>query len=1050
MKGLIRFTLRQQILFNLLFVLLMIGGLMATGDLAVERYADINFGKVQVRTFYPGASPQDVESLVTLELEDALVGLDDVELIQATSVRERSTLLVKFRDGSDYDALYDELRFRILGALRELPPEVEPPRFDQITSSYWFPVVAINLIGERSNRALTLIAKNLQLPLSRIPGVDEAQIVGEQVRELHVVLDPNRLSHYGVTFDQVAESLQDANRVIPAGDFTDGSGEYVIRVDERFRSREQIVSTVVRRDADGSFVTVGDLITEARLGYRDPHLINSVNGLDAVSIKLLKSLDGNALEIRDQVAAILAERAPLLAAEGVRAVVTQDSTTYIRESVSTLGWNMLVGMVLVGLVLWYFMGPRNAGLVTIGIPFAFLVTMIFMWATGNSLNDITLFSFVLVSGIVVDDAIVVTENIYRHLQEGESLDQAVVDGTAEVMWPVIASTATTISAFLPMLMMTGMVGEFFALIPKAISFALLASLFECLLILPLHYRDFGPRPRADGPPRGAGRDEPFLRLMRALAGRVCAFTFRFRWTTLGLVLGAFIASIGVLGVSIAGIAPLVRIQFFPDDYNVYYAFIEAPAGTPLTVIDEKVRVMSRLIMDDGPAYAASASGFAGFVLDENYEEEGAHHYGTVMVALPAQGARGFDDPALWLDALRERLQAAVGDGFEVRMRPESEGPQVGKDVNIQVVGTDGRVVDALADALAAAIAADPVLGQGLVQLDAGRAEPERVFQLDIDERRSQELGLTQGQTAELAAAVLDGRYIGKYRLADEEVDLKLSVDMRSVTTPEDALRIPLVEHASGPVYLRDVVQPRTAIESSELNRYRGERSRSISANIGPDAPLSPALVVNWVRDYYRDIQADYPGATLIFAGEFDATQRSFNSLIKAFGLVLLLIYLILAAQFRSYLQPVIVISAIMFSIIGVVLGKLVTQSLFTINSFIAVVGVTGIVVNDSLVLVDFINRSYRGGMSRADAIRRGIDVRLRPIVVTTLTTVLGLLPMAVGFPSYSVVWGTMASTFVTGLATATLLTLFVVPVGWDLLTQLQERRAQRRRERRSA
>jgi multidrug efflux pump subunit AcrB len=388
---------------------------------------------------------------------------------------------VKFRDDTDYGALYDELRFRVLSILERLPDGVDPPRFDLIRTSFWLPVVAVNLVGDRSNRALSLIAKELQIRMAQIPGVTEVKLDGEQRREFHIFLDPWKLKSHGVSLDQVAAALQDANVTLPAGDFSDGTGEFVVRVDERFRTRDQVVATVVRRDADGSFVTLDDLISDAGLGYRTPSIITSADGKDGVALRLLKAEGGNAMEIYAAAEAILEEIAPLLEQEGIEVVLTQDSTTYIEESIQTLGWNMIVGVLLVSLILWYFMGIRNAGLVTVGIPFSFMVTAVLMQLTGNSLNEITLFSFVLVSGIIVDDAIVVVENIYRHVQDGEPLEQAIVEGTAEVAWPVISATATTVAAFLPMLIMTGSTGEFFALIPKAVSFAIVASLFECLV-----------------------------------------------------------------------------------------------------------------------------------------------------------------------------------------------------------------------------------------------------------------------------------------------------------------------------------------------------------------------------------------------------------------------------------------------------------------------------------------------------------------------------------------------------------------------------------------
>jgi multidrug efflux pump subunit AcrB len=1047
-RPVVRFTLRQRVLFNLLFVFMIVAGVFALDALPTERYPEVNFGKVVITTVYPGASPRDVEALVTREIELALDGLEHVEFIRANSVRERSTLIVKFRDDTDYGALYDELRFRVLSILERLPDGVDPPRFDLIRTSFWLPVVAVNLVGDRSNRALSLIAKELQIRMAQIPGITEVKLDGEQRREFHIFLDPWKLKSHGVSLDQVAAALQDANVTLPAGDFSDGTGEFVVRVDERFRTRDQVVATVVRRDADGSFVTLDDLISDAGLGYRTPSIITSADGKDGVALRLLKAQGGNAMEIYAAAESILEEIAPLLEQEGIEVVLTQDSTTYIKESIQTLGWNMILGVLLVSLILWYFMGIRNAGLVTVGIPFSFMVTAVLMQLTGNSLNEITLFSFVLVSGIIVDDAIVVVENIYRHVQDGEPLEQAIVEGTAEVAWPVISATATTVAAFLPMLIMTGSTGEFFALIPKAVSFAIVASLFECLLILPLHYLDFGPRPKAPAAGRGTApseRENRVMRLLRRMTERLIGVTMRFRVLSLSVVLVAFLTAIAVLGVSIAGIAPLVRIQFFPDDYTTYYAFIEGPPETPIEQTHERVKEVARFIMADGPGYARSAAGFAGFTVSEDYEDELGRHLGTVMVALPSKADQAFDDPLEHLDRIRERLVEQFAEpGVRIRVRAEKDGPPTGKDVNIQIAGSSETAVRGLSADLLQRLRDHPEFGPNLIDLQDDRGIPSRVFRFAVDESRARELGLTAGDAARMAASVLDGRYIGKYRLSDEEVDLKLRVDPAYLDAPEAALDIPVLEHPSGPVLLRDIVRPIAEIQPGELKRYQRQRSLTVTANIQSGAGISSAQVVAWVRTQYPELRALYPGATLVFGGEFEETQRSFDSLAQAFGLAVLLIYLILATQFKSYTQPLIILSAVMFSIIGIVFGKVVTQSLFTINSFIAVVGVTGVVVNDSLVLLAFINQRYRDGLDRHAAIREGVRLRLRPIVLTTLTTTLALMPMALGIPSYSVIWGSMASTFVTGLATATFLTLFIVPVAWDLLTEWEEKSAAKR------
>jgi HAE1 family hydrophobic/amphiphilic exporter-1 len=307
MKPFFRYVLRQTVLVNLLFALAMAVGLFSLFDLPVERYPDVQMGKVQkINTVLPGASPEEVESLITDEIEEALDDLESVEFIRSTSYRERSMIMVKFIDDTDYDKLYGELRLKVLSIMNELPNGIDPPRFTEIRVSEWLPVASVNLIGDRTNRALSLMAEEMKLHLRQIPGVKEVQLNGEYIREFHVYLNPRLLDKYGVTFDQVARTLSEANISLPAGDYTDDGGEFVIVVDERYRSRQQIAETIIRRDSDGSFLTVGNVLSSARMSYRDPYVITSVNGKDCVTLRVIKTEDGNALDIMPMLEEIMA------------------------------------------------------------------------------------------------------------------------------------------------------------------------------------------------------------------------------------------------------------------------------------------------------------------------------------------------------------------------------------------------------------------------------------------------------------------------------------------------------------------------------------------------------------------------------------------------------------------------------------------------------------------------------------------------------------------------------------------------------------------------
>ncbi len=1052
MKQLIVFSIKQKVFFNLLFVLLMVMGAFGLLRMPVERYPNIAFSKVIIDTFLPGASAADVEALITREIEDCLDDLENVEYITSTSYRERSSILVKFIDDTDYMQGYEELRLKVLSILDELPPEAEPPKFNYLDVNDWMPAITINIYGNRSNRALTLMAEEMKIVLRQIKDVNEVRLSGEYTREFHVLLDPAKMRTLGITFEQVAGALKRADILIPAGDFTVDQGEFVIKVDERFRDRQQVMDTIIRRDSDSSFVTVNDVASNGYLSYRDPLVKTSVNGIDCVTLQIIKNREGNVLKVVREVRKTMEQFAPVLAGEGVKAILTQDSTVKISDSIRVLGFNLLLGIILVCLLIWYFMGLRSAALTTIGIPFSFLASMAVMYFTGNSINELSLFSFVLVSGIIVDDAIVVVENINRHCHTGKPLIQSVIDGTSEVFLPVVAATLTTVAAFLPMLIMTGNIGEFFSIIPKTVSIALLASLIECLFILPIHYLDFGTdakdgdviicKPNSD--PDGLDNDNRFLAVSRKIFDYLLRLALRFRWTSLGIVGLAFIAAMTIAILSITGKAPLIKVKFFPDDYSLYYIEIDGPIGTPLETTAHLIKQIAEKVAAEGPETAESAVGYAGFYLNENYHPVWGNHLGHVAVTLPAKNIRHFadypkNDVVRHLEWIKKEMAGFTDSGFTLRVRAEKDGPPAGKDVNIRILGTDMASVSGLSAEILNFLRQSE-LGKELVELNDGQGLANRICRFKILPERAAEYDLTVSQAALLAASVLDGRNVGRFRLADEEVDVKVKIDPAAVSSLADALDVPIIEYSTGPVRLGEICELETSLEEGYLKRFQGQRAITIQANIRFGSSLSAPAIVERVKGFYRTVRDKYPGATLNFAGEYESTSKSYTSLTYAFIIAIMLIYVILATQFNSYLHPVAILSAVVFSLIGVVFGTFFSRSLFTVNSFIAVVGVTGVVVNDSLVLIEFINKRYQSGLSRYEAIIQGTHIRLRPILLTTLTTTLGLLPMALGIPEYSLVWGAMARTFVTGLCTSTVLTIFLVPVQWDIFERLKERK----------
>lgn len=1061
MKPFITFTLGQRVVMNLLFVLLMVIGAFTLLQMPVERYPNIHFGKMYINSYLPGATPEDMETLVTSEIEEAVESVEDIEFVQSTSYRERSSIVIKFKDDSDYERRYQDIRLKVLAISKKLPTMAEPPVFNFLDVNDWFPTISVNLSGNHDNYSLAEAAKELKTKLATIDGVKEVKLSGDFTREFHIELSKEKLLTYGITFMQAVDALRQANVNIPAGHTDGGEGEFIVRVDEQFRERDEILGVIVRTDLDGTFVRIGDIISKAYFSYRDPFVISSVNGEDCVTLQVLKNSSGNVLHIVDRVKKIVKQEQSAYSRHGMQLTITQDSSIKIGDSIRVLGVNLLLGILLVCGIIWYFMGLRNAALTTIGIPFAFLVTMVFMYFTDNSVNEVSLFAFVLVSGIIVDDAIVVVENIFRHIQEGEPFRQAIITGTSEVFLPVISATLTTVVAFLPMLVMSGMVGDFFAIIPKTIAFALMASLLECLLILPCHYLEFGARgdastlkksfqgtqqPRADKHHFAPHRENLFLAVLRKQLEKLLLLTLRFPITSLVMLLAAFIAAILIFAASVQGKSNLIRIQFFPDDYSLYYVELFGPPGTPIATTNALVKKLATIITDEGPSRSESALGFTGFYLTEDFAPRFGNHLAHIAVTLPSSAKMRLADypennVIKHLETMEQTLEPHLPKGFSMQIRPEKDGPPAGKDLNIRVMGTSYEEIQPLAEYLENFLRNHNDYSPWLADLQDDRGNQGRVFRIRINKERAAEWSLSPSEIAFLAASVLNGQIIGEMRVPDDTVDIKVRTSISPQELFTTALELPLLDHPRGIIRLGDVCQPEFSLEPDYLQRYQFLPAITITANLKPGSPYSSIMVINTIKTIYQERSEDYPGAFLNFDGEFASTRKSFLSLSYAFIIALLLIYVILAAQFQSYAQPAIIVSAVIFAVTGVIYGTLFSRTIFTINSFVAIIGVTGVVVNDSLVLVQFLNVCYKEGLSRQKSLLKATHIRLRPILLTTLTTTLGLLPMALGIPEYSTIWGSMAMTFVTGLCTATFLTIIIIPVQWQLLIKFKERKS---------
>jgi len=1058
MKSVVKFSIKQTVFINVVFVILVVAGVFSILTIPVENMPSVDIGKVFISTIYFGASAEDVEELVTKKIEDALDGLEYVEFIQSNSYRNVSSVQIKFIDDSDYKDIYDELRFRVLNIKDELPAGADDPFFFYVDTHAWMPVVIVNITGEIPPRSLKLFAEELKAQLLSIPNVRSVEIMGDYDKEFHVSVDPEKLRQFGITFNQVAAAIRSENTKIPTGRFRMEASEYMLDAGRRLSTQTEVLNIVVRRDGDGNFIRVRDLVTNARISYRDPAIMPSVNGENALRLRVIKEEKGNAVTISEHAKKISRNFGDIHRKDDIRIVFTNDSTIEINDSVKTLSGNLILGMGLVLIILWISLGFRNAMLTAMGIPFAFLCTIIIMHISKVSLNTISLFAFVLVTGIIVDDAVIIMENIFRHIQMGKSKKMAVIDGTSEVMLPVISSALTTILAFIPMLIMTGSTGEFFAQIPKTVTFALAASLLEALFILPIHILDWGPK-KISG--KVADEDEdpyhhlksgvfsPLWEIYRWILTRLLDHKF-FAFTSVILL---FFASMAVLVLSATGIMPLIKMEFFPGNYFRYHIPITMPVGTSIEKSDAVVRDLSAFIMSLGEQQAQSAYGNAGRYEDEDYSVTSGHNYGEIVVTLPEDKDRNFpenpdDDPMLHLDYIRNKLREYIAQkytesGFTptAKVFPESDGPPTGKPISIRVTGI--TMADALkaTDSIMKFMRTDLELAD-LIDLEDDRPDFHKTVRYEPHQEAVFEYGLLPGDVTALVAGALNGYHAGEFRTIDEEVDIMVRLARKDdkgntrgagLSDPSDILGVPVIEHSSSPVLLRDLVKMSYNNEPNIRSRYKGKPTITILSNIRAGAQLSSARAQVLVSGFFEKAKENFTGVSISFGGEFEATSRSYTSLTFAFFIAVLGIYMVLSSQFNDYFQPMIIISAVPFALIGVVMGLFLTRTTFTIGSFLAVVGLAGVAVNDSLLLLEFMNVRVRKGRPLREAVIEAAAARMRPVLITTVTTMLGLLPMAIGIPTKSISWAPMATAFVAGLSSATMLALLFIPLEYEFV-----------------
>lgn len=1024
-------ALRHAVAMNLVFVALVIIGGFVILKMPVDVYPDIDLDEATIDTVWLGASPEDIERLITDKIEEKIIDTRGVSKILSDSKPDASLIRVKFDETlstAELDSAIRQLRADV-EQVSDLPEGARKPVVTKISIGEVFFLIWVAVVdeGDVGEEVLHDIAIRLKTIIREIPGVGKVDDMLIRDREIHIKADQDSLRRFGLTLEDIGSILSRTNRSLPSGTLA-SKNELAIRAEGSVASPEELGDIVVAKNAQGGHVYLRDVAVISSAFARKT-FFGRYDHQPCLSLGVTKKADADSRQVvRDSLNAIAAFNESL--PDGVALRVFDDTSNMITDRLRVLTTNMSGGVVLVFFVLWVVVGLRNSLLAIVGIPFSFGCALICMHLLGVTISSVSLIGLVLCTGMIVDDAIVVLENIYRHVEQGGTDGEqrnrtinAIINGTGEVFWSVVSSSATTVAAFLPLLMMSGMTGKFFAIIPKTVAVVLLASLFECLLILPVHYLDFGFRAKktrhADGNKRSKRLYQSIGRGLLSLYEKVLNVALPNRYLVPLPLLGLAFLTYSAM--------PLIDVVLFPTDRQHCLLDIQVSDEASLDRTGEIVRPIEEIALSmDGLVSGVATS--VGLLITEDKAIKLRNNMAQLHVQLRKTNEFGGDRTLVAMelhDRIAEYLKQHPNCGIKsYRVGGGRDGPPAGKPVAILIETPDFASAKLLSEQFKARLRTmEGVLGVK-DDLEFGQQQ----VNITLDDDRASVHGLTFMDLAGALRAANDGITVSSFKdkYSGEDLDVRLMLDQDDRRSVTDLLDVDIRTPANAVVQLGDIAELNVTQGYAAIPHLNGKRVVTVSAEIDSRKTTSQEVNATMKREFQGQL-ASARDVRVTFGGQYEEATSSFRSLKEAYVIAMLVVYLILATQFRSYAQPFVIISTVPFAGIGVFGGLWLSGYPFTTMTFIAIVGMSGVVVNDSILLVDCANQKRATGARLIEAVRAACLQRMRPVLLTTVTTVLGLAPLALGLGGTSPIWAPFASSFAWGLAFSTIVTMIVVP-----------------------
>ncbi|MGB3898369.1 MAG: efflux RND transporter permease subunit [Mesorhizobium sp.] len=1018
----VRLAIRNARLTISVLVFLLLAGAIAYQSVPKEAEPDVPIPMMYVGLIYQGISPEDSERLLLRPMETKLKNLKGLKEMRSAAFQGGGYVLVEFEPSVDLATALQDTRSKVQDAKADLPQAAEEPTVNEVNISE-FPVMVVTLSGHMPERALTAAARNLRDRIEEVPGVLEGSLQGARDDLVEVVIDPVKLSSYGLQLDQLIQGVAASNNLVAAGNLEGSQGKYAVKVPSLIETPEDVANLPVVTGPN-AVVQAKDIAT-VRSTFKDAETVTRLDGKPAIAIEVKKRIGANLIDTIGEVKAV-ADNFVKSLPEGAEVTYTQDKSVFVNQLLGDLQNHVMIAVILVFIVILYALSGRASLLIGLAIPSSFLIGILLLALMGYTINMIVLFSLILAVGMLVDDAIIVTEFAERRMSEGMLKEEAFALAARRMAGPVIAATMTRIAAFSPLLFWPGIIGDFMKYLPITLIVTLAASMLYALVFAPTLGAMFAKAPKHH---EDDHRDGWYMALVRQAV--------RFPKTVLVLTV------VLLVGVQFSYSKFGAGVEFFPSvepDYGLLY--VHARGNLSLAEMDAATTEAEKRLL-----------GWPG--VKSVYTRVGKTQGGGADIPEDVVGVIQYEfvdwrerKPANQiLDDLRKVMAGLPGIDVEVRV-PEA-GPPTGKAIQLRLSATDPAGLNDKAREVAAHIAKIP----GVIDVSDGLPLPGVDWALNVDRAKAAQYGISPSSVGTVVQLVTNGLKLSEYRPAgaDDAVDIRLRLpeDQRTLSTL-DELR---VQTSQGAVPISNFVQRRAEPRVGTLNRIDGARTVVVQANVAADRQV--AAVQQEVTKAVAEM--DLGGVRWKLAGSNEDSEEASAFLSKAFGAAIFLIFIVLLAQFNKFTSVWLVLSCVVMATIGVFLGLLITGETFGIvMSGIGVIALAGVVVNNNIVLIDTYDRLREEGWEKMDAVLQTCRERARPVVLTAVSAILGVLPIAFGLgleifhhettinaPSTQW-WISLSSAIVFGLSFATVLTLIVTPSMLMVFTRDKVRPGERR------